>query len=329
MEDYPDEFLANPSELCGDPLFSEVLKPKEDIRLISNTDTEVLVSSADETANSSITLDNEGQANLEQDAGDYEVSNHGNHLFESGELVPPALISVSGTSGLDRDSNGTASSTSNDGPQPSEMASVHLSPNGIAINGVGNLVPSGLSEVYAGNEDVISEVETVGNQGPESRALFCPSGSATSGAFDLPTLPNSAGGDTSPELIHIRSELPVFNRERDVAPESVVEVDVVSVASSPLSSLATDTTGREARMIGRRSLWDAFSGNVSRDDNDNYTSAIIISTDEDYQAFQERWLFDHGDLFSDGGFQSDTRYHGSRIQRSSDWRRRRRFEVII
>ncbi|KAK4777979.1 hypothetical protein SAY87_018166 [Trapa incisa] len=309
MEDYPDEFLANPSELCDDPLFSEVLKSKEEVCLISSTDAGGLVSSADEAANLSITFDSDPRANLEQDARDYEVINLGDHLLESGELVPP-LVSLSGTNGLDRDDNTTASSAWNDELQPSEMVPMPMSPNGIAVNSSGDLGLSRVSEVYAENDDVNSEVGNIENQGAESRAIFCSSGSSTSGEFDFLTLPNSAGGDSSTELIPLRSEFPIFDREQDAEPEGVVELDVVSVSSDPLSSLAADTASQEARRNGRISFRDVFSGHISRANNDSYSSDLTFSAPEDYQASQERWLFG-----------------GGRLERPSDWRRRRRFEL--
>ncbi|KAK4783850.1 hypothetical protein SAY86_018218 [Trapa natans] len=308
MEDYPDEFLANPSELCDDPLFSEVLKSKEEVCLISSTDAGGLVSSADEAANLSITFDSDPRANLEQDARDYEVSNLGDHLLESGELVPP-LVSLSSTNGLDRDDNTTASSAWNDELQPSETVPMPMSPNGIAVNSSGDLGLSRVSEVYAENDDVNSEVGNIENQGAESRAIFCSSGSSTSGEFDFLTLPNSAGGDSSTELIPLRSEFPIFDREQDAEPEGVVELDVVSVSSDPLSSLAADTASQEARRNGRISFRDVFSGHISRANNDSYSSDLTFSAPEDYQASQERWLFG-----------------GGRLERPSDWRRRRRFE---
>lgn len=327
MEEYPDEILANPPELCGDPLFTEVLKSKEEVHLISGADTGGLTFSADEDANSSIRMDSEGQVNLEQDAGDCESSNHENRLFESGESVPPP-VSVSSPNGLDRDNNGTTSGSSIDEPLSSEMASVHILPSGIAVYGIGNMVIRGVSEMHSEDGNVIPEVEIVENQGAESRAVVRSSGSFTSEASDLPTPPNSAEGDTSAELIPIRSELPVFDRDQDLEPGSVTEIDAVSVSSSPLSSLTTDSNGWEARRNNRRSFWDVLSGHSSRVHADVNTPAIVWSAaeDSDYRGSQERWLFDHINRFSDDG--GDSRYRGSRIQRSNERRRSRRFEVI-
>lgn len=328
MEEYPDEILANPSEVCGDPLFTEVLKSKEEVNLICSEDAGGLTFSADEDANSSIRTDSEGRVNLEQDAGDCESSNHGNRLFVSGGLVPPSPVSISSPNGLDSDSNGTTSGSLIDEPQSSEMASVHISPSGIAVYGIGNMVIRGVSEMHSEDGNVIPEVEIVENQGAESRAVVRSSGSFISEASDLPTPPNSAEGDTSAELIPIRSELPVFDRDQDLEPGSVAEVDVLSVSSSPSSSLTTDSNSWEARRNGRRSFWDVFSGHSSRVHTDANTPAIVWSAaeDSDYRGSQERWLFDHINLLSDDG--GDSRYRGSRIQRSNDWRRRRRLEVI-
>ncbi|XP_031389053.1 uncharacterized protein LOC116201788 isoform X1 [Punica granatum] len=328
MEDYPDECSINPSELCGDPLFSEVQKPKEELYSISSTETGGLVTSANEAANSSITVEIEGRGNLQQvDAGEFDVINHGNRLFESGELVPPPRVSVPSPNDLDRDNSSTASTTSSDEPRSSEVVSVHISPGGIAVHGIDEIVINNVSEIYPEDEGVTSEVEIIENQGGESRPVVCSSGSSTRGASELPIQHISTGDETSSELIPVGSEFQVFSREQSIEPEGEVEVDVVSVSSGPLSSSAVDLSSWEARRNGR-SFWDVFSVHSSRAHSDTDTPSIVFSTtdDSDYQGSRERWLFDHTDLFSDDGIRADSRFRGSRIQRSNERRRRRRFE---
>lgn len=323
MEDYPDGFLVDASELCADPLFSEIQKPKEESHPISSIDTGGLVSSADEASN----LESEGQRNLEQvDAGDSDAINHGNQLFESGGLVPHPAVSVSSSNALDWDNKSSTSNSSSNEPQSSAVVSVHGSFNGVAEPYVNGLVISGVSMILADDEGVLCEVETVENQQAESRAFVC---SSSSGASDLPVPCNSTGDDTSSESRLARPEFPLFDRGQGVEPKSEVEVDV-SFSSCPLSSSAAGSTGWEGQRNGGRSLLDVFSGDSSRVHSDTISPAIILSTsnESDYLESQERRLFDHTNLFSNDGVQIDSRYRGSKIQRSNEWRRSQRFEVI-
>lgn len=322
----------NSLELRGDPLFSEVQKHKEELNLISSIDTGGLVSSADEATNLSVSIETEGQGNLEQvDAGDCGVSNNGNHLCDSGRFVPPSPVSVSTPNSLDRDNRGTMSSTFSE-PESSEMVSIHNSSNGIAVNSVNDVMVNGIAEIHPEHQGLHSEVEIVENQWTESRAVVC----SISGASDSPIPDSPSGDDTSIESITFMPEFPVFDREHGLEPKSVTEAEA-SVSSHPLSSSAVGSTGQEARRNGIRSLWDVFSEHRSRVHSDTATPAVVFSTtsDSDYQGYQERWLFDHTDLSDDGvrylsddGVQIDSRYRQSRIQRSNEQRRSQRFEVI-
>ncbi|KAF5469646.1 hypothetical protein F2P56_013702 [Juglans regia] len=264
-----------------------------------------------------------------------ETSNHGKCLSESKELVPPHQVSADHSHDESCRYSSTTASTSFKEQQSSDPVSVNVSTNKDVDSGIDNSVDKGVPQICpkahpsssspqelgdssfngVSVDNHISEVTAFENSDPDS----VPHDSNPPMTF------GSLGDESFQEAIPSGLGFLVSNREQGWGDGGVLQVDVVTISSSVVSSSNADESNREVRRNSRRLFWDAFSRRSSRRHSDS--PSILLSTDDSHDlGSHDRWLLDLSSDFFDG-VGGDRGHLGSRIHSLNEQRRHSRSEI--
>lgn len=298
MENNPAESSVSSVEL-DEPVFDKVKNQNGDFDRISGMDEGLAPSTSEAGSSSEISTTK-------------SLKNSGLEIcFQKGnELISP-VVSENCTNGLDKDKNTTSSSASFIEQQSPEPVSQH---NSAVANGFASVV-----------SDESSGVSHGGNSHPENDIFGDANFEIVNNEAEVTSLDLPNRSENSGEMVSSEFEFPIFDREQNGEDEDVVLVDVLSIPTGGLSSMASDTSSWESRQ-NNRSFLDVFADH-SPVDNSTESQNVFSADESDYMESRERWLFGHSDLFSDERVRDGPGFLGSRIHRSNQRHRHRRYEV--